>query len=186
MDDNYYYYDDSSDTGFGNPAGGGSQQELRRIEGFLEDDIRAFVGGNSDKYLDRFYCISRGQKPYNWCSALFFCYWLIYRKMWKHAIAFTVILSLLSSAAANWGLISQGVFYLAELVFLFGYMGREGNVFYWNYVKEELTKEGLANIPQPDYEKRSRLAAKGGTSILFLICLIIFDTAFSRILSFLF
>ena len=88
--DNYNYYDD---TGSNSTQGSGSfdnwanPSEPRRIEGFFEDDVRAFVGNNADKYLERFHCITRGQKPYNWCSALFSASWMIYRKMWKPALA---------------------------------------------------------------------------------------------------
>lgn len=181
-EDNYSYYDSSSDADQNNT----SQPELRRIEGFLEDDIRTFVGANADKYIERFYCIARGQKPYNWCSALFTASWMVYRKMWKQAVILTIILSLIGSVATAIGGIFSFLISILELVFYFGIMGREGNVLYWSYVKEELTKEGLANIPQADYEKRDRLGQKGGTSILYFILLFIFNLALESVLMFIF
>lgn len=186
---NYNYYDDTCSNSAGD--GGSSDnwtapQEPRRIEGFFEDDIRAFVGNNADKYLERFYCITRGQKPYNWCSALFSASWMIYRKMWKPALALVVIVSLLNSFFNMFALPLRGLYTIALYVFYFVYLGRQGNVLYWEYVKQELTKAGLANLSQPNYEARENLGKAGGTSVLFVILLIIFSSALSNILGWIF
>lgn len=187
MNDSNYYYDTSSDNSYDSFSDGSYEQyEPRRIEGFLEDDIRAFTGQNADKYMERFYCISRGQKPYNWCSALFAPSWMAYRKMWKPAIILAVAADLLNCLFSlfPWGI--HGLFSLAMLLFYFLVLGREGNALYWNFVKEELTKEGLADIPQPDYEKREQLGRKGGTSLLFLVLFWIFNGAFNSLLGIIF
>ena len=187
--DNYNYYDD---TGSNSTQGSGSfdnwanPSEPRRIEGFFEDDVRAFVGNNADKYLERFHCITRGQKPYNWCSALFSASWMIYRRMWKPALALTVIVSLLNSVFNIFGMPLSGLYLIALYVFYFVYLGRQGNVLYWEYVKQELTKAGLANLSQPNYEARENLGKAGGTSVLFVILLIIFSSALSNILGWIF
>ena len=187
MSENDYYYDTSEDDRYDNSYDQTSgQPQLRRIEGFLEDDIRAFVGQNSDKYTERFYCIARGQKPYNWCSALFAPSWMAYRKMWKPAIVLAVIVDLINSIFSLIPVLSGFLGSLVLLVFYFAVLGREGNALYWNFVKEELTKEGLANTPQPDYEKREQLRKKGGISLLFLVLFWIFNAAVNSLLGVLF
>lgn len=188
MNDNYdnYSYTDDTSSNFTQDSGSAdtwtNPQEPRRIEGFFEDDIRAFVGNNADKYLERFYCITRGQKPYNWCSALFSASWMIYRKMWKPALALVVIVSLLNSFFGMFGMPLSGLYTIALYIFYFVYLGRQGNVLYWEYVKQELTKAGLANLSQPNYEARENLGKAGGTSVLFVILLIVFSSALSNIL----
>ena len=57
---------------------------------------------------------------------------------------------------------------------------------YWEYVKQEPTKAGLANLSQPNYEARENLGKAGEHSVLFVILLIIFSSALSNILGWIF
>jgi len=163
-------------------AGGYSGQEPR-IEGFLVEDIREFVGPNADKYIEKFYKISQGEKTYNWPCAIFLTYWMAYRKMWKPAILYCIILSIISGIIQGFGFGIQMICNLVLLLYYFFHMGYQGNILYWNFVKEELTKEGLADISQPNYPIREHLGKRGGTSILFLLAFILLSSMISSILA---
>ena len=167
MYDSYYY--ESNRT----------SQDAPNIEGFLIDDIREFVGPNADKYIEKFYKVSREEKTYNWPCAIFLTYWMAYRKMWKQAILYAIILSLLNAIIMGFGFGIRIICNLVLLAYYFLHMGYQGDILYWKFVKEELTKEGLADIPQPNYQIREHLGKRGGTSIIFLIVFIILSTAIS-------
>jgi len=170
MENNTFYYDKPE-----------IPQELPRIEGFLEDDIRAFVGAYADKYIERFRRIANGEKPYSWSCAIFLTYWMAYRKMVKPAILFTFMLGLINRTIPGFNFWLQMMCHFILILFYFVYMGREGNVLYWNFVKETLTKEGLADISQPDYNKRAALGRKGGTSLLYLFVFIVLSSMISSL-----
>lgn len=156
--------------------------EPRRIEGFLEDDIREFVGPNADRYIDRFHKVSREEKSYNWSCAIFLTYWMAYRKMWKPAILYAIILSIVNAIILDFGFGIQMICNIVLLLYYFLHMGYQGDILYWNFVKEELTKEGLNDISQPNHEIREHLGKRGGTSILFLIIFIVLSTAVSNVI----
>ena len=157
-------------------------QDVPNIEGFLIDDIREFVGPNADKYIERFRKVSREEKSYNWSCAIFLTYWMAYRKMWKQAILYAVILSLVNTFIQGFGFGIRIICNLVLLAYYFLHMGYQGDILYWNFVKEELTKEGLADFPQPNYELREHLSKRGGTSVLFLIAFIILSTVIANVL----
>ena len=153
-----------------------------RIEGFLEDDIREFVGPNADKYIEQFRKVSRDEKSYNWPCAIFLTFWMAYRKMWKQAILYCIILSIVGGIIQTFGFGIQLICNLVLLLYYFLHMGYQGNILYWNFVKEELTKEGLADIAHPNLEMRGHLSKRGGTSILFLLAFIILSSMISSII----
>ena len=154
-----------------------------RIEGFLEEDIREFVGPNADKYINIFRKISRGEKTYNWPCAIFLTYWMAYRKMWKHAILWCIMLSIVGGIIQGFAIGIRLICQLVLLAYYFLHMGYQGNILYWNFVKEELTKEGLADIPHDNYEIREHLGKRGGTSLLFLIAFIVLSTMISNLIA---
>ena len=119
-----------------------------------------------------------GCKP----CAIFLTYWMAYRKMWKPAILYCIILSIINGIIQGFGFGIQMICNLVLLLYYFFHMGYQGNILYWNFVKEELTKEGLADISQPNYPIREHLDKRGGTSILFLLAFILLSSMISSLL----
>ncbi len=83
------------------------------IDGISYRDIAVFIGQNAQYYIYKFKRMRQDPKykPFNWAACLFPPIWLLFRKLWKHAILAAVINFVLNLPsffilAANMGAIS--------------------------------------------------------------------------------
>ena len=67
-----------------------------RIDGYLVDDIAAFVGMNYQTYFKKFQKVSDGKISFNWAAAIFSNRWLAYRGMFKTAFLFSIVINIFS------------------------------------------------------------------------------------------
>ncbi len=124
---------------------------------------RAFIGKKADVYF-RKWGVTDGHADlpaepvkrisWNWAASLFSGAWLGYRKMYKEAIIYLVVLMTVSSLLGvtnEFTILDVGVFVI---------MGFLGNNLYFNKVKREVRK-----VASED-NVLEKLSAKGGTTWL--------------------
>ncbi|MBT2641713.1 DUF2628 domain-containing protein [Bacillus sp. ISL-41] len=127
------------------------------------EKVRAFIGKKADVYFKKWgytggsvdLSAQPGKKfSWNWAAALFSGAWLGYRKMYKEAIIYLLVLLTVSSLLGvvnEFTVLDVGVFVL---------MGFLGNRLYFNKVKREVSKVGSDN------NALEKLSATGGTTWL--------------------
>jgi len=67
-----------------------------RIDGYLVDDIAAFVGMNYQTYFRKFQKVVDGKISFNWAAMIFSNRWLAYRGMFKTAFLFSIVINAFS------------------------------------------------------------------------------------------
>lgn len=125
------------------------------------DKSRAFIGKKADVYFKK-WGFTDGHADlsaepvksisWNWAAALFSGAWLGYRKMYKEAIIYLLVLMTVSSllgVANEFTVLDIGVFVI---------MGFFGNRLYFHKVKSEVSKAGS------DDNAFEKLSAAGGTT----------------------
>ncbi|UYZ21749.1 DUF2628 domain-containing protein [Mesobacillus jeotgali] len=124
---------------------------------------RAFIGKKADVYFRKWGLTDEhadlSAEPvkrisWNWAAALFSGAWLGYRKMYKEAIIYLLILMTVSSllgVANEFTILDIGVFVI---------LGFLGNRLYFHKVKREVNKV------EPDDNALEKLSAAGGTTWL--------------------
>ncbi len=150
--------------------------EIKRLlDEFSEDVIRAFVGKNSDYYLNkwRLMAATGSKTSWNWAAFSFVTLWMAYRKMYLYAFI-TMVISVLNFIPI--------IGFIFSLIIWFG-VGIFGNYLYGKFTYEKLTALKLA---YGDGEALKQAAIlNGGTSVLsvFLFILLGFFIGFMAILS---
>lgn len=127
------------------------------------DDRGLYIKENTSYYFRRFNEMnSKGtQNSWNW-GAFFFCeVWMAYRKMYKEAILFGVIILGILAAVLIFGLPSGISSLLSFVVSLFA--GLRGNYMYMMHV-DKLVNQGTA---MPPYQKEPFANKVGGTNFLY-------------------
>lgn len=124
---------------------------------------RVFIGKKADVYFRKWGLTDEHADlpaepvkriSWNWAAALFSGAWLGYRKMYKEAIIYLLVLMTVSSllgVANEFTILDVGVFVI---------MGFLGNRLYFHKVKREVSKLGS------DANSMEKLSASGGTTWL--------------------
>jgi hypothetical protein len=150
------------------PSGEGSPVSA---EESADWELRACVGRNADYYLRAWYGVLRGRRQstgFNWAAFLLSGLWLPYRKMYVATLIFFVAVmaesflevvgeALIEVPPPAW------LDRVVGLVFA-GICGAFGNRWYLSHVSRVIAKargEGLS-----DRKLRTRLASRGGTSVV--------------------
>lgn len=127
------------------------------------EKVRVFIGKKADVYYKKWgyshdsidLSAEPGKKvSWNWAAALFSGAWLGYRKMYKEAIIYLLVLMTVSSLLGvtnEFTVLDVGVFVI---------MGFLGNRLYFHKVKREVSKVGS------DDNALEKLSAAGGTTWL--------------------
>lgn len=127
------------------------------------EKVRTFIGKKADVYF-RKWGLTEGsvdlsaepskKVSWNWAAALFSGAWLGYRKMYKEALIYLLVLMTVSSilgVANEFTVLDVGVLVI---------MGFLGNSLYFNKVKREVSKVGSED------NALEKLSAAGGTTWL--------------------
>lgn len=132
-------------------AGPQAAQGANRAGGLSPEEIE-LIGPNAEYYAYKFSALRMGggMISWNWCAALFFPYWAIYRKMYKEAIGFIVL-----SEALSW--IMGGMYPGIVISILLGMFGN------WFYLRS-VSSHAVAVTAMPEGEKQAYIAKFGGVS----------------------
>ncbi len=141
------------------------------------DDPRAlYIKSNVNTYFKKFAVLDakNSNLGWNWCGFLFGSSWMIYRKLYKHALFFFFVpiviewITLLSFMINDWlALICSFVSLIVSLVLWV--LGGLLSDYWYRQKVDQLVKEGS----QLSADERKELAEKkGGTSIKMLLLLI--------------
>lgn len=137
-----------------------------------DDLLAAYVGPNSDYYLERFATFAAGGNPLSWNWPAFFItsVWLLYRKMWAWffvyvlglPVVLAVFLLVASPVSSEW---AGPAMYLLYALFVYVLAPLFGNRLYYAHVKARVAK--VASGAATREQQAAELARTGGTSKAF-------------------
>ena len=162
-----------------------------RIDGYLVDDIAAFVGVNYPSYLRRFQKVIDGKITINWAAVLFSNRWLAFRGMFRTAFLFSIginifsffisyiVLSMYHSAGttisdASYTQISMFSMMLSLAIGLI--TGVLADSLYWKHTKKHLDAFNCRDRePWSNLKLAKTLQLRGGCKIGYALLIIFFD-----------
>ncbi|WP_457622140.1 DUF2628 domain-containing protein [Persephonella sp.] len=104
-----------------------------------EEELRAFIGKNSEYYIDKFKKFEEGKSiSWNWSAFLFGVLWMFYRKMYVYGLIALAVIFIINVFIAALGInqvISTGI----SLWLWIGF-GMFGNYIYYIFVKNKIKK----------------------------------------------
>lgn len=151
-----------------------NEQPLSFQASILPEEMRLYIGKNSDYYMQKFNVLSSsgGKASWNWAAFLLTIPWCIYRKMYREGV-------ILAAISLFCGMIP--VINMISTITICVVCGVLGNSFYLNHIyklDEQASAVGLSN------ELRSYYAlTRGGTSIESGVLFSMFTLAINLLLS---
>ncbi len=148
----------------------------------LDEYYKAVIGPkNQAYYLSQFSRFDREgiRVSWNWPSFLMTFYWLLYRKMWLNALAYFLFPYVLAFVFALFVVLTDsdpgtlvGSVYLAYLAAIFVLIPMYANALYYRHCKKRVSQARATS--QDTQRQLGELAARGGTSNVVLILILIF------------
>lgn len=158
--------------------------DITNRDWLTKEEAEAFIGKNSDYYLDKWKAHSETSlKGWNWAAFFFGINWMNYRKMYIEALLYYIITAI-AAAVIYTMLVLLGIWIdsnITQTLLTVIFTGVFGNKLHRNKALRVLRK----SLSSSESERMSALEAKGGVSVAGAIIGVLLRIAISVSLAFL-